>query len=141
MYFTVYLKKMLPEIVRPIEVALSQFEQDLKRMLSMRGKTGSLPELAGYIETLKAFHKSIDDLKYSIFDQSNVDTENVTKIVKHAVTIGVAKSQSASVVEKNLSVADQLIIRDVKEFFDSRIKRAAMMLKIAEDLHMFFGKK
>lgn len=131
---------MLPEIVRPLEVALSQFDQDLKRMLLMRGKVGSLPELAGYIETLKAFHKSMDDLKYRIFEQGDVDAENVRKVTKHAVAIGVAKSKSIAQMEEGLSVADRCVTGDVKEFFDARIKRAAMMIKIAEDLQKFFGK-
>ena len=140
MYFVGYLQQMLPEIIQPLDVALSLFEQNLQRMLLMRGKTDSLPELAGYIETLQAFHKSIDGLKYRIFEQADADAENVTKVTKYAVAVGVAKAKSIPQMEKSLSEAEKCVVRDVKGFFDLRIKRAETMLKIAKDLQKYFGK-
>lgn len=138
MYFAAELKQMLPAIVWPVEVALGLFQQDLERMLMMRGKVGSLPELSMYIETLQVFYEGVEALKYRIFEQSNRDTDQTVASAEISVRNEMVSRQFADEAIRETGQVEAAVVAEVTKALDHKIKRAKTMLDAAKALERDF---
>lgn len=126
--------RMLPKIVNPHEYALAILDSNLQRMIQVRCTTGqvSVEELDYYIEYLGKYTVSLEDLKYSIFEQADNDTDSAIEAAKKVIKpLGLPETAVTDMEKKKLEDVE-IIVKKVKEGFDTRIKRAGALLLAAK---------
>lgn len=141
MYFSGNLHSLLPKIVYPTEVALTFYDLYLQRIIKTKGLVGSYEEMSVFIEELTEFHKSVLDLKYSLFDQIDEESEKAVESARKVVKIC---GDSPKVIPEMVTLteeADKKLIVTIKKGFDSRIARIEQYLRVAKDLKDSFLKK
>lgn len=132
---------ILSFVVYPYGVSLALFDAELTRMLSLRGKVESIPELPVFIETLTEFHKSMEDVKYKFFDELDRNKDVCMTHAKKAVKLGSVSGDEIEKTDVLTGKAEEKLINEIKKAFDLKIKRAKDMLYIAKELQKFFNPK
>ena len=134
MYFANDLRKILPKIVRPFDIALFGFDRQLQEMIPRRGKVCFSAELSSYIETLVALHASLEDLKYSMFDQTDEDVQSSVDIAKKVVHEYTQQPEAIPRAIARSAQAEEIIVNDIKRLFDPQIVRAKTLISVAKGL-------
>lgn len=127
--------RILPKIVNPHEYALAIFDSNLQRMLQQKCETGqiSIPELDYYIDNLGEYTTGLEQLKYSIFNQADIDTDNAINATRKVIKpLGLPETAIADMEKKKIEDVE-IIVEQVKKGFDSKIKRAKNLLTSARN--------
>lgn len=126
------LYAILPKIVAPIDIALHFFESDLQRIEKAGAASGSYSDIEDYLEHLEAFYKSVEALKYSLFEQIDLDVERSIKIAKNVVA---ECDHDPKVINETIERSKEIektFVEYVMKGFDPQTERANRLLSIAK---------
>lgn len=143
------IRPLMPLLVFPAEIALNSFEVQYFQMTKQVGKTPELPELSIFVDTLTKFYKSLEDLKYKLFDLIDRDAE---QYVESSRTLAAVDARYAKAFAEIGIETDDIVVKTIEETeglektlvkyilkgIDPKIKRTKRLIEMAKDLQKHF---